>query len=104
MADMQRITGMLGFAMRAGKLIFGTDLILSSLAKGKARLVVASSLASAATKEKLKKKSDYYGVRYIEIDMTREELGSLLGKTYTPAAVAVSDNGFAEQIIKAHGE
>ncbi|MBR0449506.1 MAG: hypothetical protein IIX30_01680 [Clostridia bacterium] len=36
MADMQRITGMLGFAMRAGKLIFGTDLILSSLAKGKA--------------------------------------------------------------------
>ncbi|MBQ1260618.1 MAG: hypothetical protein IIX96_01235 [Clostridia bacterium] len=50
MADMQRITGMLGFAMRAGKLIFGTDLILSSLAKGKARLVVASSLASAATK------------------------------------------------------
>ena len=102
MANKQRMTGMLGFAMRAGKLVFGTDLILSAVAKNKVKLVVASSGASASTKEKLKKKSDFYGVRYIEIEMSPSELGALFGKVYTPASVAVTDEGFAKEIVKAY--
>ena len=30
------------------------------------------------------------------------ELGRLLGKTYAPAAVAVTDDGFAREILNAH--
>jgi ribosomal protein L7Ae-like RNA K-turn-binding protein len=92
---------MLGFAMRAGKLVIGTDLICRSMSKGAVRLVVVSRSASDATKKKLFVKSDYYGISAIEAEIDTERLGKLLGKTYTPAAVAVTDEGFAVEIKKA---
>ena len=92
---------MLGFAMRAGKIIIGTEQICSSMPNGKAKLVVISDSASAATKKKLLTKSEYYGIPAIEVDIDTERLGRILGKTYSPAAVAVADTGFAEEIKKA---
>ena len=92
---------MLGFAMRAGKLVIGTEQICKSMAKGQVRLVVVSIGASDLTKKKLFTKSDYYGVSAIEADIDTERLGKLIGKTYAPAAVAVTDNGFAVEIKKA---
>ena len=104
MANMQRIKGMLGFAMRAGKLVFGTDLILTAVAKNKVKLVVISDTSSDATRDKLKKKCDYYSVRYIEIEMSQHELGALFGKDYRPASVCVLDEGFAREIINAYAD
>ena len=92
---------MLGFAMRAGKTVIGTELITKALARGTVRIVVISSGASDATKKKLTVKSEFYGVLAIEIGIDTDELGRLLGKTYAPAAVAVTDGGFAEEIKKA---
>ena len=92
---------MLGFAMRAGKLVIGTDQICKSMAHGGVKLVVISSDASDNTKKKLTVKSDYYGVSVVEAQIDAERLGSLLGKTYAPAAVAVTDDGFAAEIKKA---
>ena len=92
---------MLGFAQRAGKLVIGTDLICRAMAKGNIRLVVVSAGASESTKKKLFVKSDYYGISAIEADIDTERLGKLIGKTYAPAAVAVTDEGFATEIKKA---
>ena len=92
---------MLGFAQRAGKLVIGTDLICRAMAKGNIRLVVVSAGASESTKKKLFVKSDYYGISAIEADIDTERLGKLIGKTYAPAAVAVTDGGFATEIKKA---
>ena len=92
---------MLGFAMRAGKLVIGTELVCSSMPHGKIKLVLISSSASDATKKKLFTKSEYYGISAIEVDIDTERLGKMLGKTYSPAAVAVVDDGFASEIIKA---
>ena len=97
----QRFYGMLGFAMRAGKLVIGTEQICKSMPKKSIRLVVVSSGASDATKKKLFVKSDYYGIPAIEAEIDTERLGKLIGKTYAPAAVAVTDVGFAEEIKKA---
>ena len=97
----QRFYGMLGFAMRAGKLVIGTDQICKSMARGAVKLVVISSDASDNTKKKLTVKSDYYGVSVVEAQIDAARLGSLLGKTYAPAAVAVTDDGFAAEIKKA---
>ena len=97
----QRLYGMLGFAQRAGKLVIGTDLICRAMAKGNIRLVVVSAGASESTKKKLFVKSDYYGISAIEADIDTERLGKLIGKTYAPAAVAVTDEGFATEIKKA---
>ena len=89
---------MLGLAMRAGKVIVGTEQICIALSKGKIRLALVSVTASDATKKKLRFKCEYYGTRLIEIDIDTEELGRLLGKTYTPAAIAITDDNFARTV------
>ena len=104
MALNTRLKGMLGFAMRAGKLLVGTDIVCRTAAKqsgGGIRLVVIAAGASASTKKKLSGKCDFYKIPSVEIDTTPEEFGDLLGKSYAPAAVGVTDEGFAREIAAA---
>ena len=99
-----RLNGMLGFAMRAGKVIFGTDTICSVMAKQgreKPRLVLVASDASDGTKKKLLHKAEFYGVEVLITNIDSSELGRLLGKLYAPASVAIIDDRFAEEIAKA---
>ena len=101
---LERIKGMLGFAMRAGKAVLGTDLILSSMSiKGKGRVwvVVISCEAADNAKEKLMTKARYALVPVVEVEIGMAELGRLLGKTYAPCAVAITDEGFAKEIVNA---
>ncbi|MBE6644617.1 MAG: hypothetical protein E7612_04465 [Ruminococcaceae bacterium] len=100
----QRLHGMLGFAQRAGKLVMGTELICASMPRGAVKLVVISNEASDATKKKLISKCRFYGISAIEVNIDTERLGKMLGKTYAPAAVAVADEGFANEIKKAAEE
>lgn len=95
---------MLGFAMRAGKLVIGTETVCKAMAKrgkDKPRLVLIAFDASDGTKKKLLTKAEFYGVYAIEINIDQSELGRLLGKLYAPATVAVVDDNFAEQIRRA---
>lgn len=101
---LERIKGMLGFAMRAGKAVLGTDLILSSMSiKGKGRVwvVVISCEAADNAKEKLMTKAGYADIPVVEVEIGMAELGRLLGKTYAPCAVAITDEGFAKEIVNA---
>ena len=100
----QRLYGMIGFAMRAGKLVVGTELICRALPKGNIKLVVVSKTASEATKKKIFVKCGFYNVSAIEVEICTERLGKLIGKTYTPAAIAVTDEGFCNEIKKAAEE
>lgn len=96
-----RLRGMLGFAMRAGKVIIGTELVCSAMAKsGKdaPRLVLVAKGASDGTKKKLSTKAEFYGVELREINIDSDELGRILGKLYAPATVAIIDDGFAKEI------
>lgn len=93
---------MLGFAMRAGKVVIGTENIIRLMPKRDAlKLILIAADASSATKKKLKTKSEYYNISAIEVDIDTERLGKTLGKVYTPAAVAITDEGFALEIKKA---
>ena len=99
-----RLCGMLGFAMRAGKVIIGTELVCSSMAKKSKdapRLILISSTASDGTTKKILTKSDFYGIDAVKIDLDSDELGHLLGKLYAPAVVAITDDRFAEEIRRA---
>ena len=98
----ERIFGMIGLARRAGRAIIGTDLICRAMPRGEVALLVVSRGASAGTKKKLTFKCEFYKIELIELDIETEQLGRLLGKTYTPAAVAITDSGIAEQIKKVH--
>ena len=88
--------------MRAGKTVIGTELIEKALPRGNVKLVITSSDASDSTKKRLASKRKFYGVMLIELEMLSEELGRLLGKAYAPVAVALTDEGFAAEIKKAH--
>ena len=98
---------MLGFAMRAGKIVLGTDLVIGAIrakGKGKARLVLISDEASAGTKKKISFKAEFYGVKALEIAVTPDELGRTLGKESSPVAIAIIDDNFAEEITKSLAE
>ena len=100
-AQNKRLFGMLGFAMRAGRVTIGVELVLSLIAKRKAFLVCYACDASDATKKKISTKCDFYRARAIELPIPSTELGRLLGKTYAPAAVAITDTAFADEIYRA---
>ncbi len=91
---------MLGFAMRAGKIIVGTELVCRAMPSGRVRLVVVSDGASDSTKKKLTVKSDFYGISSVVADIDTEELARIIGKESAVAAVAVTDDGFAAEILK----
>ena len=97
----QRLVGMLGFAMRAGKITTGFDLSCRALASGKARLIAVTEDASDATKKRLRTKSEFYGVKIVILPLTSDKLAALLGKASPTVAIAILDEGFAEQITKA---
>lgn len=99
-----RLQGMLGFAMRAGKVIIGTELVCNGMKRrgnDRIRITLIASDASEATKKKLLTKSEFYGIEAKEINIDSAELGRLLGKTFGPATVAICDVGFAKEISKA---
>ena len=99
-----RLYGMLGFAMRAGKVIIGTELVCNGMKRkgsDRIRLVLISCDASDATKKKILTKSEFYGIEAKEFNIDTAELGRLLGKTFGPATVAICDAGFAKEISKA---
>lgn len=99
--NMKRFVGMLGFAMRAGKLIIGTESVCRAMAKGTPKLVVVSTDASEQTKKKLTVKSDFYRIPYIVTEISSQKIAKMIGKSYAPMAVAITDSGFAEEIEKA---
>ena len=62
------------------------------------RIALIASDASEATKKKIRTKGEFYGIEVKEIELDTASLGSLLGKTYGPATVAICDDGFAKEI------
>ncbi len=99
----QRLRGMIGFAMRAGKILIGTELVCRTAAKNRTaiKLVLMAENASEGTKKKLSNKCEFYQLKLVQINLSTDELGALLGKTYSPAAVGITDEGFAKEIENA---
>lgn len=85
-----RISGMLGLAAKAGKLIVGEDKILEAIRSGKARLVIIAGDASDNTKKRYSDKCSYYGVNVYEY-------GTKV--TLQHAAVAINDRNFSDSVL-----
>lgn len=95
---------MIGFARRAGKTVIGTELVCRAMPKGEVKLVVISSTASDSTKKKLTVKSAFYGISWVLIEIDTERLGALVGKGGAVAAVAITDQMFADEVVKASAQ
>ena len=99
--SISRLRGMIGFAMRAGKVIIGTEQVTVGMKRkgsDRIRIALVAADASKGTKKKIRTKGEFYGIEVKEIELDTATLGSLLGKTYGPATVAICDDGFAKEI------
>ena len=96
----KRALGMLGLAMKAGKVVIGTEQVIAFLQKNKVKLVLLSGTASEGTQKKIRFKCEFYKTHNLELTVNTDELGRLLGKTYAPAVVGITDENFANTITK----
>lgn len=93
-----KVFSMIGLATRAGKLVSGEFSTEKAVKTGTACLVIVAEDASDNTKKLFTDKTAYYNVP-LRLYGTKEELGSAMGKEFR-ASIAVTDSGFAAQILK----
>ena len=97
--NVKKACGMLGLAMRAGKVASGEFATEKAVKEYNAYLVIVASDASENTQKNFRNMCQYYKVPYLVFE-TKEELGSIIGKEYR-ASLAVCDKNFAE-VIREH--
>ena len=97
--NVKKACGMLGLAMRAGKVASGEFATEKAVKEYRAYLVIVASDASENTQKKFRNMCQYYKVPYLVFE-TKEELCSIIGKEYR-ASLAVCDKNFAE-VIREH--
>lgn len=92
------ILGLIGLAMKAGKIAFGADSVEESILKRKVRLVIVSEESSERTKSKFIKICQDYNIPII-IDGNIDNLSKAIGKS-NKAVIGIKDINFANSIQK----
>lgn len=93
-----KISTMLGFAQKAGKLVSGENGCEVAIKKGETNLIIISEDASHNTKIKIKTLCSSYNIRHIEWGW-KNHIGQSIGKS-PRAVIGVVDKKFAEHIWK----
>lgn len=91
----------LGFARRAGKVVFGKEMIRNYLSKSiRSKVLVVASDASSEVKSDWYRRSQSHGATCIILNHTdRSALGNSIGKDNL-SAIAIADEALASQILK----
>ena len=92
------LTGLLGLAVRAGRVRSGAEAVKESIRGGKSRLVILAMDASEGTKRSFKNMADLRGVPVLECH-TRLELGVCLNRA-PRAVLSILDRHFASGMLK----
>ena len=92
------ILGLIGLAMKAGKIAFGADSVEESILKRKVKLVIVSEESSERTKSKFIKLCQNYNIPKI-IDGNIDDLSKTIGKS-NKAVIGIKDINFANSIQK----
>lgn len=96
MINNDKVKGLLGLAMKAGKIVAGYDAVCDCIQRKKAKLVIVSCEASDRTKNDIKRicnNNDVICLEYAEIEF----LSNAIGKN-NKAIVCIKDNNFATAI------
>ena len=84
----------LGLALRAKKLLSGTDMVIEAIRKGQIYLVIVAEDASDNTKKMMQDKTTYYKVPLI-IKHKMADLSNAIAKK-NRAVIGITDAGFAK--------
>ncbi len=90
--------GMLGLAMRAGKLAIGEGKAADAVRDGKAELLLLATDTAHNTEKRFLNMTQFYQVPILRPG-DRTQLGAAIGKD-AAVVLAVTDPGFAEQMKK----
>lgn len=93
-----KIYSMIGLAMKAGKVAFGSDMCEDKIKRKDASLIIIAEDASINTKDKFIKLASLYNINIVvfgEMDL----LSSSIGKS-NKGVFAVLDNGFGNKILQ----
>ena len=93
-----RILGMIGLAVRAGKVRFGVFMTEKAIDEGSACLVVASEDIGVSNRRRIENRCKEYNVELIFYS-DKQTLSRAAGKKDMPV-LAVCDEGFAKAIVK----
>lgn len=98
MANKERLSGLLGLATRAGKIVFGTEACISSIEKNKVKLLIIAEDAADRTKSNFKNICKKRGIP-IKEKMKIEELSKAIGKQ-NKAVIGITDVNFSNEMLK----
>ncbi|MBE7055754.1 MAG: 50S ribosomal protein L7ae [Ruminococcaceae bacterium] len=97
-----RLLGLFGLAVRAGKVAFGVFMTEKALDEGRAELVIAAEDIGASNRRRIENKCNEWNVKLIFYS-DKALLSRAAGKKDMPVA-AVCDEGFAKAIVKKYSE
>jgi len=92
---MNPFLNLLGLAVRARKIIGGTDLTLNGIRNGEVKLVIMADDCSPRTKKDLHNKADYYNVPVVDT-LSSKDLKMAIGKDRK--VMGITDHGFAKRL------
>lgn len=90
-----QILNLLGLAMRAGKLVLGSDSTLSAIRGNKVQIAFFPSDGGQSQSKKFADKSNFYHVTLIQ-DYTKTQLTDAIG--VNRSIFAIADRGFSRKI------
>ncbi len=93
-----KILGLIGLAMKAGKISFGSDSVEEDIMKRKVKLVIIANDSSERTKNKFINITKNYNIPLI-IDGNINEISKTIGKV-NKAIIGIKDTNFADSIQK----
>lgn len=94
----QKICGLLGLATRAGKVIFGTEAVITGLEKRKIKLLLIATDAAERTKLNFSKLNEKYKLDYVEA-LDTDLISKAIGKN-NKVIVGITDVNFSKEILK----
>ncbi|MBQ8808354.1 MAG: ribosomal L7Ae/L30e/S12e/Gadd45 family protein [Clostridia bacterium] len=97
-----RVLGMIGLAVRAGKVSFGVFMTEKALDEGRAKLVVAAEDIGISNRRRIENKCNEFSVKLMFYS-DKATLSRAAGKKDMPV-LAVCDDGFAQAIVKKHND
>ena len=95
---MNKGLSLLGLAFRSGNLVSGEFAAREAVRKKTAALIIVANYASDNTKKMFENQCKHYQVPFYCWGL-KEELGHAIGKEFR-ASIAVTDQGFAEALLK----
>ncbi len=96
----ERLLGMIGLCAKAGKLVFGTNMVCEHMrAKKKMFLLLEASDTSENTHKKLCDKSSFYGIKIVKLSYDGEALAKITGKTGSLAVVGITDENLGGAVL-----